>query len=240
MNDTYLILSSPGGLVTQYEQRAGAMVGDSSILDGYVPLAWSADLNTLVTRKTGSPGAVCLHGNVREVPRNILRPAAVIELPDEVRFTHVALSADDQRLAVACDDGVLRVYDRALRKELHQIKLKKGQKLAAVRLSDDGKRLAVAGEGGFARVFDTNAGTELCELKGHNGAVTVVAFSPDGKRVATASGKVVRVFDAKSGQSLGEIAGHGDDVTALSFSTDGKRLVTGSADKTARVWEPKE
>jgi RNA polymerase sigma factor (sigma-70 family) len=239
-NDQYLILSSPSGLVTRYEQRAGGMVGDSTIFDGYVPLATSADLNTLVTRKVGNPGVVCLHDNVWAVPRNALRPSAGIELPDEVRFTHVALSADDRRLTVACDDGVLRVYDRISLKELIQIKLKKGQKLSGVRLSEDGKRLAAVGESGFARVFDTDTGTELCMLNGHDGNVSAIAFSPDGKRVATANGKVARVFDAKSGKSMGELAGHVADVTAITFSTDGKRLVTGSADKTARVWEPKE
>jgi WD40 repeat protein len=73
-----------------------------------------------------------------------------------------------------------------------------------------------------------------------SGVVKAMALSPDGRRIAAASGKMVRVFDSENGKLLGEMDGHRDEVTALAFSTDGKRLVTGSADKTVRIWTPDE
>ena len=66
-----------------------------------------------------------------------------------------------------------------------------------------------------------------------------MAFSPDGKRIASGSGdKTVRVWDAATGQPVGQpLTGHTDGVTSVAFSPDGKRIVSGSDDKTVRVWD---
>jgi hypothetical protein len=74
---------------------------------------------------------------------------------------------------------------------------------------------------------------------GHDGAVWSAAFSPDGKRIVTASwDKTARVWDAATGQPIGEpLKGHDGAVWSAAFSPDGKRIVTTSADKTARVWD---
>jgi WD40 repeat protein len=65
-----------------------------------------------------------------------------------------------------------------------------------------------------------------------------VSFSPDGRRLASASeDNTVRVWDAGSGQELLILKGHTDGVRAVSFSPDGRRLASASEDKTVRVWE---
>ena len=65
------------------------------------------------------------------------------------------------------------------------------------------------------------------------------AFSPDGKRIVTASeDKTARIWDAATGRPIGEpLEGHEKEVTSAAFSPDGKRIVTASEDKTARVWD---
>jgi WD40 repeat protein len=71
----------------------------------------------------------------------------------------------------------------------------------------------------------------------HQGVVRAVAFSPDGKWVATGSGdKTARVMEAATGKEVSRLA-HQGVVNAVAFSPDGKWVATGSEDGTARVME---
>jgi WD40 repeat protein len=64
------------------------------------------------------------------------------------------------------------------------------------------------------------------------------AFSPDGKRVVTASfDKTARLWDAASGKEIAVLKGHTNQVQSAAFSPDGKRVVTASSDNTARLWD---
>ena len=65
-----------------------------------------------------------------------------------------------------------------------------------------------------------------------------MAFSPDGKRLATGSeNNLVKLWDLTSGQEVLTLRGHSNLVTSVAFSPDGKRLATASFDNTAKIWE---
>ncbi|MBL9006853.1 MAG: CHAT domain-containing protein [Myxococcales bacterium] len=81
------------------------------------------------------------------------------------------------------------------------------------------------------------AGVADVVLRGHTAAVTAVAVSSDGKKIATGSkDQTARIWNADGSGVPVVLKGHDDAVTAIALSPDGKRLATGSQDKTLRVW----
>ena len=74
--------------------------------------------------------------------------------------------------------------------------------------------------------------------RGHHNAVSAVVWSPDGKRIASASyDKTVQVWDAATGHLFFTYRGHTNWVTAVAWSPDGKRIASVSFDKTVQVWD---
>jgi WD40 repeat protein len=117
--------------------------------------------------------------------------------------------------------------------------------------SPDGKLVAVtadlAGAGGAARsreyslsaviVRDAESGQIRHTLTGHSADVVAMVFSPDSRRLATASwDRTIKLWDVQSGQAVFTLLGHTAGVLSLAFSPDGHELVSGGIDFTARVW----
>jgi WD40 repeat protein/serine/threonine protein kinase len=78
----------------------------------------------------------------------------------------------------------------------------------------------------------------LVHLWQHDHEVLHVAFSPDGRRIVTASrDHTARVWDVRTGEAVSPPLRHGHLVWKAAFSPDGRRVVTASHDRTARVWQ---
>ncbi len=93
---------------------------------------------------------------------------------------------------------------------------------------------------GQVRVIDLRDGKGLWTATASKQFITALAFSPDGKTLATAAGfgeSDIRLWDVAAGQEIGRLEGHKSWVGSLVFWPDGKKLASSSADQTIRTWD---
>jgi WD40 repeat protein len=91
-----------------------------------------------------------------------------------------------------------------------------------------------------ARIWDIESSQPIDDaLKGHTNSVNFAVFSPDGRKLASASHDyTLRLWDVESGQPIGDaLGGHTSSVTHVCFSPDGKKLASASWDETLRLWD---
>ena len=108
-------------------------------------------------------------------------------------------------------------------------------------ISPDGKNLA-SGSFQELRIWNTDTGEEVRKIEGFSDRIVALAFSPDGKLLATAGGPPteegeVKLIEVASGKVVQDLKGaHSDTAFGVSFSADGKMLATCGADKFVKIF----
>jgi len=170
----------------------------------------------------------------------------------------MSFSPDGRIVASASGfDSPITLREVSTGQELRSLKTTLSMMVYSLAWSADGRRLASA-HSGFKRnltapnaadtfsfddltfsikVWDTQTGSELNSLAGHNNIVNGLAFSRDGRMLASGGfDSTIKLWDLSSGRELRTLTGHSGSIVALDFSGDGRFVVSGSDDGSTRLW----
>ncbi len=162
----------------------------------------------------------------------------------------MAVSADGSTLATLGKDGTVRVWDAASGAQVQTIASGEAA-CRAIALNADGTLLA-AGRGTGIALWSARSGQAVAEIQGywrdeqardewlgHQGAVTALAFSPDGRMLASGGDDTVLVFwDVATGRVLGTVTRHWSPVTRVIFDVAGTYFLSGGQDAKALSGRP--
>ena len=149
--------------------------------------------------------------------------------------TSVAFSPDGQTLASGSNDYTVKLWDVNTGREIRTLK-GHSDNVTSVAFSSDGQTLA-SGSGGWddtVRLWDVNTGRAIRTLRGQPNDV---AFSPDGRTLASASLDIIKLWDVATGREIRTLTGHTRGVYSVSFSPDGNTLASGGSDNTLKLWD---
>ena len=152
-----------------------------------------------------------------------------------IGLTPISFSPDSTMLASGGHRGV-KLWDVNTGRDIANIPIKPSSRVRLVSFSPDGRTLAyrVSGEK-LTRLWDVTTQTQTGIIE--NPSVDYWVFSPDGKVLASAAGRIITLWDVVTGQPIATLEGPLDRIRHITYSPDGNTLASVSRDETVRLWD---
>jgi hypothetical protein len=152
----------------------------------------------------------------------------------------LAFSADGALLAQCTDLGLCKIWNTATGKLVRQHEFYAGRVNLPVVFNSDLSLAALVTSNGMLNIWDTTTGKQVGRIGSSEDRGRPLAFSPDGKLLATTSSKTdgrVVLWSTDSWWEAYRLQAHMEPITAIAFSPDGKRLATAADDKLIKIWD---
>ena len=227
------LLSEDFGFAQQSTERKWTLpegtiehLGEESIND----IAYSPDGGLLAV---ASGSDIWLYDTVthQEVARLIGHPGEV-----SVAFSPNGLILATGSWKIGSFERTVRLWDVASGTLLRTPHTYPSQGVNSVAFSPNGLILATGGWDQTVRLYNVTTGELRQPLEGHTFDVKHVAFSPDGKVLASAGDQTVRLWSVITGRHLRTLHGHTGFVNSVSFSPKGKTLASAGSDRKILLW----
>ena len=144
-------------------------------------------------------------------------------------------------LATVARDDSVRLWDADSGQLVHRWKVPTNEwRDTRVAFSPGGELLASGSFDGRIRLWDVNSKAEYAVLEKHADAIKDVAFSPDGRWLASAGDirdLTVRIWDVEKKSLVEILKGHAESVYSLAWNRAGTLLASGAIDGTIRIWD---
>jgi WD40 repeat protein len=149
----------------------------------------------------------------------------------------ISMSPDGTRLAAACDDRVVWVWDVDTGRELSQLHGHESW-VNSVAFSPDGQLIASGASDTTVRIWDARHFRSISVLAGHTDTVWSVAFHPNGSEIASSSSDgTIHLWSVSAARSIAHLRGHASWVNTVAYAPDGEILASASDDHSVRLWD---